>query len=477
MLKYKNYIFSVLFFVVPFLAKSVNCSTISGTVSFSDASLVDSIIITLGSYYYSNPIVYSEQTDLNFSFDLDPGKYQFSIQSKKSSKYYTNLLIDNNNRNISFEIKLRPKGHESTASVEGFKYHDEYNSLVNDINIFNKNLFSVSPGKATMEIMEKHNLQKTAELVNLKDKYSTYFEQVFIENQLAHLAMHHPLTLLFRKYVSDGEIDSLDIVHIYNSDIFQKYFSKNMGLLRQLDPNSILLDGTFSMALSRMEVFELQLCNDGKIVKDHFYNFLTDFIDKSTNRYCAANLLFTNGEKYKEKNPDRAMFLLTWLEDDYPNYRNVTNGELSKVLNTFKSRKFSMAPDFSVTSISGQTFRLSDYKNKFVFLDFWGTWCSACREEIPNIKKLYDSCSKIDLQIIGLANDKPDILSAYIEKNSISYLNAVANEELLTLYGITGYPTTILVSPDGQIIHKYLRGDNLTEVVKTQIKKYKNEIK
>ena len=406
---------------------------------------------------------------------MEPGKYQFSIQSDKSSAFNTHLLIVDHNTKLSLNINLKPKGQESTAVVEGYKYHEEYNSLVSDINTFNKKLFSINLGKANMEVIETHNLQRTADLMKLKEKYSSYFEQIFIENQLAHLAMFHPLTQLFKEFGRDGDIDSSDKIQIYSNDIFQKYFLKNIRLLKQLDPNSILLDGTFSMALGRMELFESQLYNDGKIDKDYFYNFLTDFMYKTSNKYCAANLLFTNGKKYIEEYPERAMFLLTWLKDDYPNYRTVTDGELTKVMTTFSLTKFSMAPDFTVISLSGQTIRLSDYKNKFVFLDFWGTWCSACREEIPNIKKLYERCPIDDLQIIGLATDKHDILSAYIDKNNIPYVNAVADEELLNLYGITGYPTTILIAPDGKIIHKYLRGDNLDEVVKNQIIIYKSE--
>jgi peroxiredoxin len=475
MLKIKICFLTTIIFLLPLITKFGKCSTLSGTVSFSDISLMDSISITIDSYYQSDHVSYSKQWDLDFSFDLEPGKYQLSIKSNKSSAFNTHLLITDYNTKLSLDINLKPKGQESTVVIEGFKYYEEYNSLVNDINTFNKKLFSINLGTANMEVIEAHNLQKTADLMRLKEKYTPYFEQIFIENQLSHLAIFHPLTQLFKEFTRDGVIDSLDKIQIYNNDIFQKYFSKNIKLLRQLDPNSILLDGSFSMALMRMEVFESQLYNEGKIDKDYFYNFLTDFIYKTTNKYCAANLLFNNGERYSEDNPERAMFLLTWLKDDYPNYRTVTNGELTKVLNRIKLNNLPSAPDFTVVSVSGQTIRLSDYKNKFVFLDFWATWCRPCREEIPNIKKLHESCSTVDLQIIGLANDKHDILSKYIKDNNILYPNVIADEKLLTLYGVTGYPTTFLLAPNGEIVGKYFRGENLVDLVKNEIKKYKNE--
>ena len=289
MRKNKIYFIYTIIFLLPFFTKSGKCSTISGKVSFSDISLMDSIIITIDSYYQENHVNYSKQSDLYFSFNLEPGKYQFSIQSAKSSAFNTHILIADHNTKLSLNINLKPKGQESTAVVEGYKYHEEYNSLVNDINTFNKKLFSINLGKADMQVIETHNLQRTADLLKLKVKYSSYFEQIFIENQLAHLSMFHPLTQLFKEYGGDGDIDSLDKIQIYSNEIFQKYFSKNISLLKQLDPNSILLDGTFSMAFGRMEVFESQLYDDGKIDKDYFYNFLTDFIDKTTNTQKITN--------------------------------------------------------------------------------------------------------------------------------------------------------------------------------------------
>jgi len=449
------------------------CSTISGDVTFSDVSVKDSIEITLDSYYYDGHVTNIKQPELNFSYELDPGKYRLSVKSKNTSSYFTNILLDSSEREISFKITLTPKDQASTAKVQGFEYHDQYNTLIDEMNKFNKMLFMVNPGKATLEKMQNHNDQKTTELLAIKANYPDYFEQIFIEAQLSNLSMHHPLTILFRDRMSDGKLDSSDIHQIYENEIFKKFFSENISLQKQLDPNSILLDGTFGMVLGRMEIFETLLIKDGKLSKDYFYSFLTDFIHQAKSKYCAANLLLTSSEKYAEENPGRVMFLLTWLQDDYPDFRAVTTGYINKVKSRIKLNDMKIVPDFSVTSLTGQTLSLADCKDKFIFIDFWATWCSACRTEIPNIIKMFETCSPDILQIIGIAKDKPEVLAAYLEKNNIPYFNALADDRILQFFGVTGYPTTYLIAPNGQILNAYLRGNKLAENVKKEIEKYR----
>ena len=65
-----------------------------------------------------------------------------------------------------------------------------------------------------------------------------------------------------------------------------------------------------------------------------------------------------------------------------------------------------MAPDFEIQTVAGKHMKLSDFRNKFVFLDFWGTWCGPCRAEIPNIKKMANTIPSDKLQVIGLAKDE-----------------------------------------------------------------------
>ena len=60
------------------------------------------------------------------------------------------------------------------------------------------------------------------------------------------------------------------------------------------------------------------------------------------------------------------------------------------------------APDFSLSTINGETLKLSDFKGKVIILDFWATRCPPCRREIPDFIKLYDNYKAHGLVIIGI---------------------------------------------------------------------------
>ncbi|MBI1306669.1 MAG: redoxin domain-containing protein [Bacteroidetes bacterium] len=122
----------------------------------------------------------------------------------------------------------------------------------------------------------------------------------------------------------------------------------------------------------------------------------------------------------------------------------------------FKARKF--GSDSAVIS-------LSDFKGKFVYLDFWGTWCAPCVEEIANIRRAHSNLDSSKIVFIGIAVDSPDPLKSAIEKYAIKWIQILSDEEndFRKLYNINAYPTTILIDPSGVIIARAIRGEDLKE--------------
>ena len=116
------------------------------------------------------------------------------------------------------------------------------------------------------------------------------------------------------------------------------------------------------------------------------------------------------------------------------------------------------APTFSLTDITGQPLRLSDYHGKVVVLDFWATWCGPCRIEIPGFIELQKRYGTQGFAIIGISmDDSPEPVVDFYKELQMNYPVAVGNGRLGELYGgIPGLPTTFLIGRDGRIYAKHV---------------------
>jgi len=114
--------------------------------------------------------------------------------------------------------------------------------------------------------------------------------------------------------------------------------------------------------------------------------------------------------------------------------------------------------DFEFVDLSGKKGRLSEFRGRYVLLDFWGTWCSGCREEMPFYKEAYKKYRGHGFEILGIdAEETRDRLAAFVLKNGITWRQATAEstEELVRKklrIQDHGYPTLVLLDPQGKIL-------------------------
>lgn len=124
--------------------------------------------------------------------------------------------------------------------------------------------------------------------------------------------------------------------------------------------------------------------------------------------------------------------------------------------------------DFTQNNTEGKAIRFSDFKGKYVLVDFWASWCGPCRGENPNVLKEYNKYKDKNFTVIGVSlDDKADRWKKAIEEDGmpwaqVSDLKGWKNE-VSTYYGIQGIPSTLLVDPQGKIIAKDLRGEMLAK--------------
>jgi cytochrome c biogenesis protein CcmG/thiol:disulfide interchange protein DsbE len=130
-----------------------------------------------------------------------------------------------------------------------------------------------------------------------------------------------------------------------------------------------------------------------------------------------------------------------------------------------------LAPDFSLTDLSGQTLQLSGYRGKVVLLNFWATWCAPCRSEIPRFVDLRNKYDREGFEIIGISlDDDPKLVRTFYQQSRMNYPVAIGDAKLAEQYGgILGLPVSFLIGRDGRIYAKYA-GETDISLVEREIK-------
>ena len=120
------------------------------------------------------------------------------------------------------------------------------------------------------------------------------------------------------------------------------------------------------------------------------------------------------------------------------------------------------APDFTLNDINGKPLSLSSLQGKYVVLDFWGSWCVWCIKGIPKMKEYYQKYQG-KFEILGIdCNDSEETWKEAVAKYELPWLHVYNDEtssKLLEAYGIQGFPTKIIISPEGKIVKTIIGED------------------
>jgi peroxiredoxin len=128
----------------------------------------------------------------------------------------------------------------------------------------------------------------------------------------------------------------------------------------------------------------------------------------------------------------------------------------------------SIAPDFIQNDVNGKPVQLSSFRGKYVLIDFWASWCGPCRQENPNLVRTYNKYKGKNFTVLGVSLDKEsgkgDWLAA-IKSDKLEWMQVSDlkfwNNMAATLYGVHSIPQNFLIDPQGKIVAKSLRGDDL----------------
>jgi len=157
--------------------------------------------------------------------------------------------------------------------------------------------------------------------------------------------------------------------------------------------------------------------------------------------------------------------LINKLDERYPGTISIL--QMKQQLNEMRALAVGQeAPEIALPNPSGKLTKLSELRGKYVLIDFWAAWCKPCRQENPNVVRLYKEYNSKGFEVFGVSLDRSredwvkaiaDDQLTWTQVSDLKYFNSVAAE----LYQIQAIPATYLLDPEGRIIARDLRGPSL----------------
>lgn len=202
---------------------------------------------------------------------------------------------------------------------------------------------------------------------------------------------------------------------------------------------------------------------------DSIQSYELDFIKSNPQSYVSGAFLYVKQDKLELQELERLYNSLA------PGVKNGWYGEI--VRDKIKARKFvaigQPAPEFSSKDTSGNTVHLSDFRGKYVLLEYWANWCVPCRGQSPHLVKMYEKFKDKGFTILQYSMDdanaaakwKAAIIKDKLVWTQISDLNGFESK-VSKLYGVQPIPDNFLIDPKGIIIGRRMEGKELEEKLK-----------
>ena len=257
-----------------------------------------------------------------------------------------------------------------------------------------------------------------------------------------------------------------------SNDIYQTYLDLNTQCIKESKERMKAAQATIPEAIKGDMVAEMEYTSPTFYVNNlHFKVAFMDFIYQHLDSPVALYII-----KYAMVPTFTTDVVQTFLDAvpmaqrRLPIYRELVNEVRAANL-----KVGSEAPDISGATPEGEEVALSDLRGKYVFIDFWASWCAPCRREIPYLKEALaysDNSDNLVVLSYSIDNKRPDWVNC-IEKNQLKHKNWIHistlkgwGSEGIKLFSVKGVPFTALIDPEGNVVEFNLRGEEMVKKLK-----------
>ena len=257
-----------------------------------------------------------------------------------------------------------------------------------------------------------------------------------------------------------------------SNDIYQTYLDLNSQCIKESKERMKAAQANIPDAIKGDMVAEMEYTSPTFYVNNlHFKVAFMDFIYQHLDSPVALYII-----KYAMVPTFTTDVVQTFLDAvpmaqrRLPIYRELVNEVRAANL-----KVGSEAPDISGATPEGEEVALSDLRGKYVFIDFWASWCAPCRREIPYLKEALaysDNSDNLVVLSYSIDNKRPDWVNC-IEKNQLKHKNWIHistlkgwGSEGIKLFSVKGVPFTALIDPEGNVVEFNLRGEEMVKKLK-----------
>ncbi len=132
------------------------------------------------------------------------------------------------------------------------------------------------------------------------------------------------------------------------------------------------------------------------------------------------------------------------------------------------------APDFTVQLVSGQTVTLQSLRGRIVLINFWATWCTPCRQEMPFFQQLADRYGKKDFQVLAINyQEQSNVITRFTQQIGLKFdIGLDLKGAINRLYGVNQYPVSYVIGRDGTILARQAGPFQPPASLETSLKKW-----